>query len=81
MNQDSCTTACVRVESSPVESYLTTDGQATSLSWNKAPIWSLRPDLNYCQTVAGLLLWGAHSDERTGLRLQLLLTLTSTVIL
>jgi hypothetical protein len=27
------------------ESYITTDGQSTSLSWKKAPIWSLWPDL------------------------------------
>jgi hypothetical protein len=37
------------------------------VSWNKAPIWGLRPDLYYCQTVAGLLMLGAPSDERTGL--------------
>jgi hypothetical protein len=37
------------------------------LSLNKAPIWDLRPDFYYCQTVAGLLMWGALSDERTGL--------------
>jgi hypothetical protein len=49
------------------ESYVTTDGQPASLSWNKAPIWGLRPDFYYCQTVAGLLMWGALSDERTGL--------------
>jgi hypothetical protein len=49
------------------QSYVTTDGQSASLSWNKAPIWGLRPDLYYCQTVAGLLLWGALSHERTGL--------------
>jgi hypothetical protein len=41
--------------------------QSASLSWNKALIWGLRPDLYYCQTVAGLLMWGALSDERTGL--------------
>jgi hypothetical protein len=41
--------------------------QSASPSWNKAPIWGLRPDLYYCQTVAGLLIWGALSDERTGL--------------
>jgi hypothetical protein len=46
---------------------LRTDGQSASVSWNKAPIWSLRSDLYYCQTVAGLLIWGALSDERTGL--------------
>jgi hypothetical protein len=27
------------------ESYVTTDCQPASLSWNKAPIWGLRPDL------------------------------------
>jgi hypothetical protein len=36
------------------------------MSWNKSPIWGLRPDFCYCQTVAGLLMWGALSDERTG---------------
>jgi hypothetical protein len=49
------------------ESYVTTDGQSASLIWNIAPIWSLRPDLYYCQTLAGLLMWGVLSDERTGL--------------
>jgi hypothetical protein len=49
------------------ESYVTTDGQSASLSWNKAPIWGFRPDLDYCQTVVGLLLWGVLSDERSGL--------------
>jgi hypothetical protein len=49
------------------ESYITTDGHSASLSWNKAPIWGSRPDFYYCQTVAGLLMWGSLSDERTGL--------------
>jgi hypothetical protein len=49
------------------ESYVTTDGRSASLSWNKAPIWGLRPDLYYCLTFAGLLMWGALTDERTGL--------------
>jgi hypothetical protein len=44
-----------------------TDGRSASLSWNKAPIWDLRPDIYYCQTVAGLLIWGALCDERKGL--------------
>jgi hypothetical protein len=48
------------------ESYATTDGQSASLTWNKAPIWGLRPDLYYCQTVAGLLMGDDFSDERTG---------------
>jgi hypothetical protein len=49
------------------ESHVTTDGQPASLSWNKAPFWGLRPDLYYCLTVVGLLIWGALSDERTDL--------------
>jgi hypothetical protein len=36
-------------------------------SWNKAVIWSLRRDFYCCQTVAGMLIWGALSDERMGL--------------
>jgi hypothetical protein len=47
------------------QSYVTTDGQSANLSWNKAPIWSVRPDLYYYLTVAGLLMWVALSDERT----------------
>jgi hypothetical protein len=49
------------------EFYVTTDGQSASLSWNKALIWDLRPDHDYCQTVTVLLMWGVLSDERTGL--------------
>jgi hypothetical protein len=37
------------------------------MSWNETPVWRLRPDFYYCQTVAGLIVWGALSDERTGL--------------
>jgi hypothetical protein len=54
-------------DASESESYVTTDGQSASLSWNKTPIWGLRPDFYYCQTGACLLMWGALSDERTGL--------------
>jgi hypothetical protein len=46
-----------------------TDGQPVSLSWNKALVWGLRPDFCYYQTDAGLLMWGALSNERTGLSL------------
>jgi hypothetical protein len=49
------------------QGYVTTDYQAASLSWNKAPIWCLRSDLYYSLTIAGLLIWGALSDGRTGL--------------
>jgi hypothetical protein len=50
-----------------MEVKVTIDDQSASLSWNKAPIWGLRPDFYYSQTVAGLFMWGALSDERTGL--------------
>jgi hypothetical protein len=46
--------------------FLFADDQSASLSWNKAPIRGLLPGFYYCQTVAGLLMWGALSDERTG---------------
>jgi hypothetical protein len=49
------------------ESYITTDSQSASLSWNKAPIWGLRQDFYFSLTVAGLLMMCALSDERTGL--------------
>jgi tryptophan-rich sensory protein len=49
------------------ESYITTNGQMASLSWCQAPIWGLQPDFYYCQTIAGLLMWVALSDEKTGL--------------
>jgi hypothetical protein len=47
------------------QSYVTTDGQSASLSWNKAPICGLRPALYYCQTVEGLLIWCVLYNERT----------------
>jgi hypothetical protein len=59
--------SCLSLSLSLSLSYVTTDGQPVSLSWNKAPFWGLRPDLYYCLTVAGLLIWGALSDESTGL--------------
>jgi hypothetical protein len=58
------------------------NGQSASLAWNEAPTWGLRPDFHYCQTVAGLLMWGAVFDVRRRICcLQLLLALTSAVIL
>jgi hypothetical protein len=52
---------------SQIQSYVTTEGQSASLSWLQAPIWGPRSDCYYCQTVTGLLMRGALSDERTGL--------------
>jgi hypothetical protein len=44
------------------------------------PIWGLRPDFYYCQTVAVLLIWGARSDDRTCLSFTVLLAVASAVI-
>jgi hypothetical protein len=63
------------------ESYITTDGQSASPSWNKAYVWGLRPDFYYCQPVADLLMWGALTDERTGLSFTIAAGLASAVIL
>jgi hypothetical protein len=49
------------------QSHVTTDGHSANLSWCQEPIWGFRPDFYYCQTATGLLMWGALSDERTGL--------------
>jgi hypothetical protein len=57
----------LRMSRSLVESYVTTDGQSASLSWNKEPVWGLRPHFYYYMKVAGLLMWGAVSDSRMGL--------------
>jgi hypothetical protein len=48
-------------------SYVATDGQSASLSWNEAPIWGLRPDIYYSLTITVLFLWGPLSDERMAL--------------
>jgi hypothetical protein len=49
------------------QSRIETDGRSPSLSRCQAPIWGPRPVFCYCQTVAGLLMWGALSDERADL--------------
>jgi hypothetical protein len=59
--------ASIRVIELQSQSYVTTDDQSAILSWNKAPILGLRPHIYYCQTLAGLLMWGAVTEERTGL--------------
>jgi hypothetical protein len=66
---------------SEYESYVTTDGQSDSVSWNKAPTWGLRPDLYYCQTVARLLCGTLSLTRGQFCRLQLLLVLASAVFL
>jgi hypothetical protein len=50
---------------SQIQSYVMTDGQSASLPWCQAPIWDLRrySFSNSCR----FLMWGALSDERTGL--------------
>jgi hypothetical protein len=63
------------------QSYVTTDGQSASLSWNKTPMWGLRPKFITVRHY-GLLWCGALSLTRGRVcRLQLLLVLASAVIL
>jgi hypothetical protein len=49
------------------ESYITTDSQSASLSWNKAPIWGLWSDIYLSLTITALFFVGVLSDERAGL--------------
>jgi hypothetical protein len=44
-----------------------TVSQSVSQSWCRTPIWGSWPDIYCCLTVSAFLLWGALSDERTGL--------------
>jgi hypothetical protein len=46
--------------------YITTDGQSANMPWNKAHIWD-HDQISISHTAADLLMWGALSDERTGL--------------
>jgi hypothetical protein len=63
------------------ESYIMTDGQSASLSWNKAPIWGLRPDFITVRQLR-VCWYGALSLSRGRLCcLQLLQALASAVIL
>jgi hypothetical protein len=46
--------------------YVMIDGQSVSLSWNKAPIWDLRPDLYYCLTFTGCrYIYTARTTQKT----------------
>jgi hypothetical protein len=77
-----CTPAVLQLQLRvKIKIMLTTDRQSASLSWCQAPIWGPRPDFYRCQTVAGLLTWGALSDERKGLSFTIAADLASTVIL
>jgi hypothetical protein len=53
--------------SSRSQNHIETDGQSVSKSWCRALIWGSWPDSFYCLTITVLFLWGALSDERTGL--------------
>jgi hypothetical protein len=63
------------------ESYVTTDSQSASLSWNKAPIGGLRPDINYCLTITVLFLWAPSLTRGRVWLLYMLLALASAVLL
>jgi hypothetical protein len=40
-------------------SYFTTNGQSVSMSWYRAPLWDLRPDITSCRNVA---VWNLRSS-------------------
>jgi hypothetical protein len=62
--------------------YVTTDGQPASLSWYKAPIWGLRPDLYYSYDNYGFFPCGAPSLTRGRVwLLYMLLALASAICL
>jgi hypothetical protein len=63
------------------QSYVTTDGQSVSLPWCQAPTWGSRPDCYYCQTLDDFFIWGALSDERTGMSFTIAAGLAGGVIL
>jgi hypothetical protein len=67
--------------SSRVQSYITTDGPSSSLSWNKTPIWGLRPDFITVRQLR--VCWCGELSLTRGrvCRLQLLLALASALIL
>jgi hypothetical protein len=48
------------------ESHVTTDGQSVSLSWNKAPIWGLGPDICYSLTITVVFVGRPLSGPRQG---------------
>jgi hypothetical protein len=64
-----------------VKSYVTTDNQLASVSWNKAPIWGLRPDFYYCQQLRVCWCGALYLTRRWVCPLELLLALASAVIL
>jgi hypothetical protein len=64
------------------EFYVTTDGKPASLSWYKAPIWGLRPDLYYSYDNYGFFSCGAPSLTRGRVwLLYMLLALASAIFL
>jgi hypothetical protein len=59
------------------ESYVRTDGQSASLSWNEAPIWGLRPDIYYSLTLMVLFCGAPSLTRRRVCLLYMLLVLAS----
>jgi hypothetical protein len=75
-----CTTHKPSVRTSQSQSYIMTDGQSASLSWNNASIWGLRPVFITIKQLR-VCLYGALSLTRGRVcRLHLFLALVSAVI-
>jgi hypothetical protein len=63
------------------QSYITTNSQSASLSWNKAPIWGVRPDIYLSLTIMALFLWASFLTRGRVWLLYMLLALASVVFL
>jgi hypothetical protein len=57
-----CPPNITKLTTCQIQSHIATDGRLVSQS-----VLVSSPDIYYCLTVTVLLLWGALSDERTGL--------------
>jgi hypothetical protein len=72
----------IHVKSKSRQTYITTGGQSSSLSWCQEPITNFFPSLFNCfYTVAGLLMWGALSDEKSALQFSVFLGIASVAFL
>jgi hypothetical protein len=70
-----------QIPKSQSQSYITTDGQSASMSWNKAPIWNLDQIFIIVRQLR-VCLYGPLSLTRGRVyRLRFLLALASAVIL
>jgi hypothetical protein len=67
----------MRLNQPKSRSHVTTHSQSVSQYVKvSSPLWDLWPDITFCPKVAVLSLWGALSDERSGLSFSVCSTLS-----